>query len=291
LTAPALPHGRARRPASLEGFPSIASALARWPVGRLLDVRATEDFRRGHAQGAGNVPADQFELRRMELPSRDQPVVVLADVPELARAAALALPARGFSLVGWLAAPLTSDPLGLVSREPAARLWSAGSFLEREHVRAPMGRALDLACGTGRATIFLAMCGFDAEGWDVDASALERARAFAERAGVTATFLEVNLERDAPPAVAGAFALVTVTRYLHRPLFPWIERALAPGGVLFYETFLRGQERFGPPRRPRHLLEPGELAHAFPSLRVEWHAECVPGEPPVLARLIARRPA
>ena len=275
----------------LEGFPSIAGALQRWPSARLLDVRSGEDFRRGHARDAGNVPADQFELRRMELPSRDQPVVVLADAPERAREAALALAARGFTLVGWLAAPLASDPLGPVARAPASRLWSAGAFLEREHVRAPMGRALDVACGTGRATVFLASRGFGAEGWDADASALERARAFAERTGVRATFREVDLERDAPPPIESAFALVTVTRYLHRPLFPWIERALAPGGVLLYETFRRGQERFGPPRRPRHLLEPGELARAFPSLRVELHEESDPGEPPVLARLVARRPA
>jgi SAM-dependent methyltransferase len=184
----------------------------------------------------------------------------------------------------------------LVSREPAERLWSPSAFLERECARARppgeagSGRALDLACGTGRAPVFLAARGWTAEGWDVDESALERARGFAARVGSGATFRRVDLERGPLPEPDGEYALVTVVRYLHRPLLPWIERALAPGGVLLYETFRLGQERFGPPRRPRHLLEPGELTRAFPSLRLEWHEETPADRPPVMARLVARRP-
>jgi rhodanese-related sulfurtransferase len=281
----AAPAARAPR-----GFPSIASALAAWPGVRLLDVREPEAFRRGHAAGAGHVPAGAFAERRMELPAREQPLLVLHDEAERAREVALALAARGYEGVGWLAAPLAGDRDGLASREPAARLWSPSPFLEREHARAPRGRALDLACGTGRATVFLAASGWDAEGWDVDDSALERARAFAARERVRARFARVDLELGPVPVRDAAYELVTVSRFLHRELYPWIERALAPGGVLFYETFRLGQERFGPPRRPRHLLGPGELLRAFPSLRVEWHEESATGTPPVMARLVARRP-
>src|SRR5262245_39453891 len=172
-----MPHSprRGRPQPSLEGFPSIAGALERWPGVRLLDVRPAEDFRRGHARGAGHIPASEFELRRMELPSREEPVLAIAGAAGEARDAALALAAREFVTVGWLAVPVAADPLGLVSQEPSARLGSAGAFLEHEHVRAHEGRALDLACGTGRATVFLASRGFRAEGWDVDASALDRA--------------------------------------------------------------------------------------------------------------------
>ena len=53
-----------------------------------------------------------------------------------------------------------------------------------------------------------------------------------------------------------------VANYLHRPLFPDIVAALAPGGVLIYETFSAGNERFGKPRNPDHLLRPGELLEA-----------------------------
>jgi len=60
--------------------------------------------------------------------------------------------------------------------------------------------------------------------------------------------------------------------------------------VLLYESFREGQERFGPPRRERHLLRPGELLTAFPSLAVRHHEETPAGTPPLLARLVARKP-
>jgi hypothetical protein len=61
---------------------------------------------------------------------------------------------------------------------------------------------------------------------------------------------------------------IVVTNYLHRPLLPAIARALAPGGVLIYETFAHGNERFGRPRNPDFLLRPGELLEAFATLTV-----------------------
>jgi SAM-dependent methyltransferase len=59
-----------------------------------------------------------------------------------------------------------------------------------------------------------------------------------------------------------------VLDYLHRPLLPAIARALAPGGVLIYETFARGNERFGRPSNPDFLLRPGELLEAFTTFTV-----------------------
>ncbi|EDZ98572.1 conserved hypothetical protein, partial [Burkholderia sp. H160] len=58
---------------------------------------------------------------------------------------------------------------------------------------------------------------------------------------------------------AAAFAAVIVINYLHRPLFPQLLRALAPGGVLVYETFAQGNESVGKPSNPAFLLAPGEL--------------------------------
>jgi hypothetical protein len=52
---------------------------------------------------------------------------------------------------------------------------------------------------------------------------------------------------------------VVVTNYLHRPLFPALLDALSPGGVLLYETFMEGNERFGRPSQPEFLLKDGEL--------------------------------
>ncbi|HKH66423.1 MAG TPA: hypothetical protein VKA75_03550, partial [Reyranella sp.] len=61
------------------------------------------------------------------------------------------------------------------------------------------------------------------------------------------------------PLPGRTFGAVVVTNYLHRPLFPALLDALMPGGVLLYETFMEGNERFGRPSRPEFLLKDGEL--------------------------------
>ena len=62
------------------------------------------------------------------------------------------------------------------------------------------------------------------------------------------------------------FAAIVVANYLHRPLFPRLESSLEEGGVLIYETFMAGNERFGRPSNPAFLLKPGELLAAFAAL-------------------------
>ncbi len=82
-----------------------------------------------------------------------------------------------------------------------------------------------------------------------------------------------------------------VTNYLYRPLFPALLDALAPDGVLLYETFAAGQQRFGRPG-PAFLLEPGELLQRCRGLDVvafEDGLVTVP-RPASLQRLCAVRP-
>ena len=93
--------------------------------------------------------------------------------------------------------------------------------------------------------------------------------------------LEADLEDGSPfPLTGRQFAGIIVTNYLHRPLFPALIDALSPGGVLIYETFAKGNERFGKPRNPDHLLNPGELLEAVRGrLRVIAYEDLAVEEP------------
>lgn len=119
------------------------------------------------------------------------------------------------------------------------------------------GPVLDLAAGGGRhSRLFLAR-GHPVTALDRDVSDL---RALA-RDGLEV--LEADLEDGRPFPLAGRrFAAVVVANYLHRPLLPALVEAVAPGGLLLYETFAQGNEAFGRPRNPDHLLAPGELLEA-----------------------------
>ena len=117
---------------------------------------------------------------------------------------------------------------------------------------APDATLLDLAAGRGRHSILFAERGHKVTAVDREVSGLpdhpniERLRA--------------DLEDGSPwPLGARRFGAVVVTNYLHRPLMPHLLEAVAPGGVLLYQTFMAGNERFGRPSNPDHLLKNGEL--------------------------------
>jgi SAM-dependent methyltransferase len=126
----------------------------------------------------------------------------------------------------------------------------------------PGGLVLDLAAGSGRHVRLLRDCGFAVCAVDRDTTAL---LAFA---GPCCEVRRIDLETDDRRQLGDHYDGIIVTNYLHRPLLPAIARALAPGGVLIYETFARGNERFGRPSNPDFLLRPGELLEAFTTFTV-----------------------
>ena len=116
------------------------------------------------------------------------------------------------------------------------------------------GEALDLACGSGRHSRYLASAGYRVCAIDRDAQAL------AALAGVAGVRVQVaDLERAPWPLKGRRFAGIVVANYLYRPLFPHLVEALEEDGALIYETFALGNERFGKPSNPDFLLRPGEL--------------------------------
>ena len=128
----------------------------------------------------------------------------------------------------------------------------------------PGGRVLDLAAGAGRHTRLLLKMGFAVTAVDRDVEAL---RPFAGgRCEVLAIDLESGEPETALGPLGGGYDGIVVTNYLHRPLLPALGGALAPRGILIYETFALGNERFGRPRNPDFLLRPGELLEAFAQL-------------------------
>lgn len=126
----------------------------------------------------------------------------------------------------------------------------------------PGGRVLDLAAGGGRHVRLLRDRGFAVLAVDRDIGAL------APLAGPGVEIRAVDLESGTPWPLGGGYDGIVVTNYLHRPLLPSLAQALAAGGVVIYETFMRGNERLGRPRNPDFLLRPGELLEAFASLTV-----------------------
>ena len=128
----------------------------------------------------------------------------------------------------------------------------------------PREAVLDVACGHGRHMRFFRARGHPVVGVDLDVSALDDLLTD-DGVGV----VQADLEQGTWPFAGRTFGGVVVTNYLYRPLLPLLAAAVAPEGVLMYETFSRGNERVGRPRNPDFLLAPGELYEAVaPFLQV-----------------------
>ena len=193
-----------------------------------------------------------------------------------------------------------TDPSFHPAPQPNPFLLEALPFL-------PRGRALDLACGAGQNSVDLAARGWPVTATDVSISALDRAEALATshnlpvrrasasrippdfpRSHPEILLLRADLESFTLPA--STFDVILCFRYLQRSLFPAIERALRPGGILVFETFTLDQLNFDRgPRNPDHLLHPGELRAAFPNLTHLFYREWKTGE--AMASLLARKPS
>lgn len=138
------------------------------------------------------------------------------------------------------------------------------------------GTILDLACGSGRNSLFFLDRGHKVVAVDRDLSGIAQIRDLPNL-----ECLEIDLEDGRPfPLRERRFAGVLVTNYLYRPILEDLVSVVSSGGALIYETFARGNERFGRPRNPDFLLEPGELLEAVRGeLRVVAYEDLVVDEP------------
>jgi SAM-dependent methyltransferase len=138
------------------------------------------------------------------------------------------------------------------------------------------GTVLDLACSAGRHTRLFLARGHRVLAVDRDLAGIAD---LADHPGLER--LQADLEDGHQPTFAGRrFDGVVVVNYLHRPLLPALVSAVAPGGVLIYETFAQGNERFGRPRNPDFLLRPGELLEAVAGrMRVIAYEDVIVAQP------------
>jgi SAM-dependent methyltransferase len=153
------------------------------------------------------------------------------------------------------------------------------------------GPILDLACGAGENGLFLAHLGLPVVLVDRSAEALAEARRSAAAWGLQPVFREVDLEAGGNPLEEEHYRGIVAFCYLHRPLIPHVRRAIRGGGLLIYETFTSEQPKYGRPRNPDYLLQPGELARWFDDWDVIHSFEGLLERPRrAMAQIVCRKP-
>jgi tellurite methyltransferase len=152
-------------------------------------------------------------------------------------------------------------------------------------------RALDIACGTGRNTIYLAKQGFTVDAVDISDEGLKKFK------GIDPLIRPVCADLDHFNISPNRYDLIVNIRYLNRRLFPYIKEGLVSGGVLIFESFMERpgkektvtKENYQPSCRD-YLFRENELLHGFLSLTVRYYREFEAqesGSPPWMATLVA----
>ncbi len=152
---------------------------------------------------------------------------------------------------------------------------------------------LDLACGTGRSGLMLAQRDISVVFADRSATALDGIREQLSENRLPGRTWQVDLEQEGMNPLAGqVFSAVVCFRYLHRPLFPCLLKAVEPDGLVIYETFTLDNRRFGRPGNPDFLLKPGELKTCFQGWNVIHYYEGIQQNPDrAIAQIVAQKPS
>jgi SAM-dependent methyltransferase len=152
------------------------------------------------------------------------------------------------------------------------------------------GKAIDLACGTGRNALYLSQKGWSVTAVDGSETAIEmvRKRAAARRLSLQAVVADLTAESFKMPA--GEFDLIVIAYYLQRDLFSYVKQAVRPGGLVLAIVHTPEPGESWTAKR----AAPGELRGFFTGWEILHDYEGPSRDPahrrPV-AEIVAKRPA
>ena len=159
-------------------------------------------------------------------------------------------------------------------------------LIEKYISEAEVGEALDIACGIGRNTHYMAEKGFLVDAIDISDYALSQVKNMA-------TIKKFEVDLDTHNLEINKYDLIVNINFLSRRLIPQIKEALRSGGVIIYETFIIAHGEFTQPVNPEFLLRKNELLHAFIGLDIIYYEERdetnLRGENTRVASLVARK--
>lgn len=133
-------------------------------------------------------------------------------------------------------------------------------------------RALDLACGLGANSLYLARLGYDVTAVDISDVAIQHLNQLALDGGLAISANVVDLKTYSLPL--NEYDLVVNTLYLQRDLFAPMQACLTPGGYLFFETFYAvAEDDPNPGMSEAFKLRSQELLQVFHAFRIIYYHE------------------
>ena len=144
----------------------------------------------------------------------------------------------------------------------------------------PGARVLDLGCGSGRNSLYLAERGLAVTGVDISSIAIAQAENKAEARGLTVSFRQRDLDLPIVETdlAQSKFQLIIMIRYINRRLFPHISSLLSPNGYFVAEHHVVTQQSVSGPMptdSDQFRYRPNELRSAMTNLHVLHYDEAI----------------
>jgi len=165
-------------------------------------------------------------------------------------------------------------------------------FLKKHIHLLPKGKALDIATGEGRNSVFLAQNGFEVDAVDISERGLKKTQKLAREKGVHINTFLVDL--DQYPIEKERYDLISNFYFLKRRLIPRIKKGLKKGGKVIFETYLLEHRTLGTggPKQAKYFLKHNELLRLFKNFRILFYREGIfreGGKKKAVASLIAEK--
>ncbi|KKK37132.1 hypothetical protein WQ57_15515 [Mesobacillus campisalis] len=136
------------------------------------------------------------------------------------------------------------------------------------------GDALDIACGLGGNSLFLAEQGFEVDALDISDIAVSHVQEQAARLEIPINARRADLrELDNPAFVKESYDLIVITYYLDRTLFPLVKSLLKENGHFFMETFYQSPSMENGKVSNQFKLRPRELLSQFHECQILHYEE------------------
>jgi tellurite methyltransferase len=241
----------------------------------IVDVRSEDCFKKLHLKSSANIPWHTYFSRLSELPDPAKDFIIVADDLQVAivKHTLESRRHKPSQVVSWQdIQKLKLSPDNYSSGCACNELWSANPLLSEFLKIAPPKKTnplyIDLACGAGRELVYMAQQGFQAIGYDRMPDCGARALSLAAPSKSSVEVNQDDIEHENFQIQKQA-DVISVFRFLHRPLLNKIDAWLAPQGYIVYQTFMQGCEKFGSPKNPNFLLKPNELATRFSTFDIK----------------------
>jgi tellurite methyltransferase len=168
----------------------------------------------------------------------------------------------------------------ITGKEPSRWLQENAGLL------AKCGKALDIAGGEGRNSVFAASKGYEVICLDISENGLRKAQFLAQEKNAKITTVLADLDNNS--LKENKYDLILCFNFLERSLFSGIHQALKPGGLIFYETFTVDYLKYSSFKK-EWVLEANELLQAFSDFRILRYQE-VDENSRGFASLVAQKP-